>query len=849
MNSSDNSLSISILDGVFIYSDDETDSKKNDVIERGSEIRGGSGNEGKGMEGVEEDEGFFEKSSTMNSFLSQDDDNEGNSDSDNDDDNDYVTKTQKGTAFGTGQNGGLFGSGTRFDNVRRNLNTIGYGEDDDDIINNNYNDSESSDDDEPIGEIAYKRVKQFDDLIRDNIITLFPQKTFSEKPFDSNSNAMEVEFSDNSQQDQQTQGEKVDKLFFNKYVPRRIPLKTSVLTTSSNTHTIPAKASKYKTFGMGFSPLGNDIFVAMTPKISKLKMYGEIDLNELVYTEEIMKCYTSLFEKSDVTNQADFFGSFSAIYSGPNKYKYIFKLLEILTSKTENDDNLKKYTVFGSWLREVLSAQNETRLQNLVKSAKYEEACFLYLCGGQVEKAVSMAVLSSSPYLATIISALPHDHVRSLLYHQLDEWHKSTAKCSGLCSPALEKIYLLLSGKFQNLKGEFWTDFDWITCLGGYYWYGDSCGSDLTKFFDRLYELTEVKHVVPTPTPSLYALSSNDKVAVDTMYAMMMAFGAGKTGKCVYDVLNPEGHSHFGRNNVVSWVLIKYVGEIGCDHKHVADVAATVRVKVLYSLVDQLARNNLFAYRSFLIEKERLPKSLDRSVPVDEMGKCLCAHKEEEEEGDDNEKDVNGMDYRSLMKMSKSLFTDEKRYDRGYEILFKYVIIPNIIDRNRNFVEIYKLLESVFIGGSEEAAAARSQTAKYCPQPSVFINYIKYVEWKHSQKVSKDDVRVIMSVADALMAWNSKSALCDKERVAIEIMSENVANSMYDAIVELKFAGELSGCCGDNDDNKEEDENDVVMSGMNDEDDGLVKELEDRINSIPISKYHRRMILSDLSAL
>lgn len=756
-------------------------------------------------------EGFFERTSTKStSFL------DSNSDEDDDKDNDDEDMDES-EYNPTQYEGSNFIGITPFDTIRRNLNTeSGYNNDDDDDGLDLCDDMDDNDEDF-IGEISHKRIKHYDDLIRDNLITLFPQKSF-----ESNiSPQKQINFGQLGSPEYKD--EKCDKPVYSKYLPRRVPLKESVLT--SLTQTVPAQASKYKTFGVGFSHLRNHVYVAMTPQIIKTRLYGESDPDEIVYTDEIMKRYISLFAESANPTQNNFFTNFSTLYGGNNKYKFIFKLLEILTFTARVEDSeVEKYVRFGSWLKEFLSFKNETKVQTLIKSAKYEEACFLYLCGGQVEKAVSMAVLSSSPYLATIISALPHDHVRSLLYHQLEEWHESVANGSGPLSPSLERIYLLLSGKFQRAKSEYWNEVDWITCLGAYYWYGDNCDNDLAKFLNRLCELTETKQSVPKPLPSLYSFSNKDskKAPTDTLYAMMATFGAKMNGRNVRDMMNPEGYSALGKNNVVSWVLIKYVGEVSCNSKDVADVAGTVRSKVLHSLVDQLARYDMFSYRAFIIENEHLPKSLLKC----EKG-CLC-----------EERDKKITNYVQDMKRVKNLLLTEKSYLKGFEEALNRIIIPNIINRNRNYNEIYNLFESVFVGETGDAATARSQTSKSCPQPNMFLDYIKCVELGNDpQKISKESVRRLLVVADALLSWSSKGVIVESERIAIEIMSENVASRMYDSIVGIKFGAEL------------DDDNDVDMNDNDNDNDALVKELKDRINNLPISKPYKRMILLDLSVL
>ena len=701
------------------------------------------------------------------------------------------------------------------------------------------------DDTNDVTGISRKRIKQFDVFIRDNLDMLFTKKVFPWDPSNTattttatavagcvSSNTIKPAFrrpvdfcSDDVSSSSNTKNGKNDRDALATDVvmqavpsharPVKIPLSESVLTSSGK---FPPKAAKCKTFGLGFAPFGAHAYVAVTPRMSKVNLCwrGATDDDERAFTSEIMGHYTSVFSKNndDVTCE-DFFSEFSQLYASRNKYRHIFRLLEVLLSNKDSKD--ARFASFGDWLRDALYEKTEVAATKLAAASKYEEACFVCLCGGQVERAVSMAILSSNQYLATIIPTLPHYHVRSLLYHQLEEWHRSLQKRNknsndSCLEPSLERIYVLLSGKFQDLgTDDYWKDLDWLTYMGAYYWYGNTFEGNLSAFLENFRVLTEEKKSLPFPAPTLYSADKGRHVT-DSAYAMMMSITSKDKSlvKCSRDVLNPEGYSVLGKNNVVSWVLVKFFGEVTGNYKHITDVAVSVRAKVLYSFVDQLARNDLYHHRSFLIENEYLPIHLDRA--------SIAMKKKEEECSNNSSSSSDVTSYAAVLKAADTL-SKQGRYMDAFEKLLRGVLLPAIVKRDKNIYGACKFLESIF-------TANNSSNIAY-PQPIMFVDYMHYVEAVTSEKWSRERALGLMRVADALVEWGSECTVNELERTAISVMGENTASAMQEAIVEVKFA----------------------EGSDNSNNDDFVKELVNRINKIPMSNFHRRMILSDLSVL
>lgn len=81
----------------------------------------------------------------------------------------------------------------------------------------------------------------------------------------------------------------------------------------------------------------------------------------------------------------------------------IFSLSKILFA--EHDES-KKLNLFGEWLDGAVM-QRMKRLGDIANEhGKYTEACFFYICCNRIKEATAMALVSNSPYLATMIAPL-----------------------------------------------------------------------------------------------------------------------------------------------------------------------------------------------------------------------------------------------------------------------------------------------------------------------------------------------------------------------------------------------------------------------------------------------------------
>lgn len=91
-----------------------------------------------------------------------------------------------------------------------------------------------------------------------------------------------------------------------------------------------------------------------------------------------------------------------SFFDATNK-SLIFSLSKILFA--EHDES-KKFNLFGEWL-DIAVMQRMKRLGDIANEhGKYTEACFFYICCNRIKEATAMALVSNSPYLATMIAPL-----------------------------------------------------------------------------------------------------------------------------------------------------------------------------------------------------------------------------------------------------------------------------------------------------------------------------------------------------------------------------------------------------------------------------------------------------------
>ncbi|EGW35690.1 uncharacterized protein SPAPADRAFT_53861 [Spathaspora passalidarum NRRL Y-27907] len=179
-------------------------------------------------------------------------------------------------------------------------------------------------------------------------------------------------------------------------------------------------------------------------------------------------------------------------------------LIEAITERTRRN-------LFGEWLKNY----NKSAINNLLSTHKSDplESVFIYLCSGDLMKAIEAAIDTNNGHLSVILNLADSNDevVKQIAAQQLKQWLEN-----GMNVPkALVKIYTILSGEIDSLAAGL----PWNIALALHLFYGGTSLTELVfEFKDRVPEglpvvdVLKLAFILPLDVASISNTSLNKKL-------------------------------------------------------------------------------------------------------------------------------------------------------------------------------------------------------------------------------------------------------------------------------------------------------------------------------------------------